>query len=41
MVAAIWLPRGLLIAFVGFLILVVCFGDWDDPPTITYHPPDR
>ena len=39
--AALWLPLGVSIVFLGFLILVVCFGDWDDPPTIAYHPPDQ
>ena len=36
--AALWLPLGWLIAFLGFLILVVCFGDWEEPPTITHQP---
>ena len=36
--AALWLPLGWLIAFLGFLVLVVCFGDWEEPPTITYEP---
>ena len=39
--AAIRLPLALLIAFLGFLILVVCFGDWEDPPKISYHPPHQ